>query len=561
MVIGDPVVSHHAFNHLHLARPADRFASGVVDTLLTLPIWSLVLKGFSEPMGVALRLENPLLIWQTALAGLLLFTLVSAVWFGLWIRWAGQTPGQRILGLKVVSLEINGDQALLLSQAFQRSAVLVLGALSLGLFWLGALRRHNRQTVHDLLAGTTVVSLNPERSAGQPDLAEQSLAAALGLFATSGLLALSLAIRPQVPPTSIGGLVNDKCERVERALAAWSDRDVTKPSQLEMALVLSALGVLENSCLREMASLTLWQRDATPEQRSLANSLLALSSSDESQLQRDYKAASCKDDNQTLGCWYVSSQLGDQPVERPAGSQPWLMAILDGLSRLDRGEGAMAVTALGQLPVGASPEILQTVRELSLSHVILESGHLDRQSEQEIRLLWGTSDLESRRRWAPRLCMDLAAVGCGAIADEVCRWSIRDKLTAAVGTWSVREQTQGQLAFRCIEGSEDLLAQWKGRELPSPPSEDESAWSRLLRLTASDKSEERTEMVRNWREILNTDVLSRDDTHALALLKAELKREARGTLPQAERRMLARARPGVQEENVERRPAAQRGEP
>ncbi|HEY1597226.1 MAG TPA: RDD family protein [Thermoleophilaceae bacterium] len=87
--------------------------------------------------------------------------VVAAVLWFLWVGfyfttfWAvtGQTPGDRILGIQVVSADGGGVGAL---QAIRRYLGLALCLLSLGLGFVPVLFDSRRRGLHDMLGGTVV---------------------------------------------------------------------------------------------------------------------------------------------------------------------------------------------------------------------------------------------------------------------------------------------------------------------------------------------------------------------------------------------------------------------
>lgn len=74
-------------------------------------------------------------------------------WF-FWTRWDGQTPGKRLMGLRVVKMDgsrLSDTDALIRAVGYYVSAMV----MGLGYFW--ALFDEHKRTWHDLMAGTIVV--------------------------------------------------------------------------------------------------------------------------------------------------------------------------------------------------------------------------------------------------------------------------------------------------------------------------------------------------------------------------------------------------------------------
>lgn len=135
--------------HYTLAGPGTRLLALVVDAgVLTAAL--LVLS-----LGLALVL--PLFgDYAAAVYGLLSSGLVLGFWIGFELRWNGQTPGKRLLGLRVV-----GDQGLRLepSQVVLRNVLRIVDVLP-GLFGAGGLvsfMHPEHRRIGDIVAGTLVI--------------------------------------------------------------------------------------------------------------------------------------------------------------------------------------------------------------------------------------------------------------------------------------------------------------------------------------------------------------------------------------------------------------------
>lgn len=105
----------------------------------------------SAPSGDLVYLLTSLFI----LTGLLIF-LIYFFYFNL----KGQTPGKKLLGLKVVSGSL---EKLSPAEAMTRTFGFLVSLLTLGLGFFFILFTRKKQAFHDLLAGTCVVRIHPQK--------------------------------------------------------------------------------------------------------------------------------------------------------------------------------------------------------------------------------------------------------------------------------------------------------------------------------------------------------------------------------------------------------------
>lgn len=89
--------------------------------------------------------------------GILRELLVGYIYFILFFRFGGRTPGKRLFGLQVVDLE--GKPGLGWYQAFERTHGYAASALAVSIGFLQVLWSKEGLTMHDKLAGTTVIRL------------------------------------------------------------------------------------------------------------------------------------------------------------------------------------------------------------------------------------------------------------------------------------------------------------------------------------------------------------------------------------------------------------------
>lgn len=94
-----------------------------------------------------------------------LWDLLAVVAYFALFTWlmSGQTPGKRVLGIRVVSVT---HERLTLWQCVERALGYVASTLELGFGFLQYYLHANRQTVHDRIAGTVVVDTSAARAAG-----------------------------------------------------------------------------------------------------------------------------------------------------------------------------------------------------------------------------------------------------------------------------------------------------------------------------------------------------------------------------------------------------------
>jgi uncharacterized RDD family membrane protein YckC len=80
--------------------------------------------------------------------------VVGGLYFALFWRVAGASPGKQIMGLRVVGPDGGSPD---LPRSIGRYLVMSLLGSLFGLTWWPVLVRHDRRAIHDLLAGTQVV--------------------------------------------------------------------------------------------------------------------------------------------------------------------------------------------------------------------------------------------------------------------------------------------------------------------------------------------------------------------------------------------------------------------
>ncbi len=148
----NPAAGNHAVAYAGLFV---RLSSFVVDNLICFFAARLTQWGASETYRVlhGFRLDGDT---RFLLATILFYLLFFTVYFVYFLTHGGQTPGKRILGIKVVALdggEVDGFRALLRTMGYAFSCFL----FGLGYLWAGVDRY--RQSWHDKIAGTVVLEI------------------------------------------------------------------------------------------------------------------------------------------------------------------------------------------------------------------------------------------------------------------------------------------------------------------------------------------------------------------------------------------------------------------
>ena len=143
-----------------LAAPGRRIAAGVLDAFIVALVFT--------PLNPSLWSSDPspslfLALWGSAVV----LAFVYMVLFDGGRR--GATPGKRIVGIRVTDAHSGGPIGY--RRAVVRRLGYCLGGLVMYVGWLWLLFDSRRQTWHDKLAGSVVVSA--PRRAGEPDGAGQ----------------------------------------------------------------------------------------------------------------------------------------------------------------------------------------------------------------------------------------------------------------------------------------------------------------------------------------------------------------------------------------------------
>lgn len=122
-----------------------RFIAFILDTIIVGTIAFLINGIF---LGGSLTIEaGPPAIGQQIIYFILIIMF--------WVNWDGQTPGKKLLGLKLV--QSDGSSPISYSQAILRYVGYIISAaiICLGFIMVGFTRQ--KKSLHDILAGTLVV--------------------------------------------------------------------------------------------------------------------------------------------------------------------------------------------------------------------------------------------------------------------------------------------------------------------------------------------------------------------------------------------------------------------
>ena len=142
-----------------MSRPAPSGYAGFVTRAVALVIDALVIAVIAILVGGAVNLVASLfghhgsINLLQALFGAAAWVVWSALYFATFWTLTGQTPGNRLLGIRVVSAD---GSRIRLRRALRRFAGLVLATLPLGAGFLPVLTDDRRRGLHDRIAGTVV---------------------------------------------------------------------------------------------------------------------------------------------------------------------------------------------------------------------------------------------------------------------------------------------------------------------------------------------------------------------------------------------------------------------
>ena len=133
--------------------------AGLVTRALAIGLDLLVIDGLAVLIGGAIQLIASLLGHQgtltpvQALIGGAAWLLWGALYFVVFWTLTGQTPGDRLMGIRVLSTTTDRIR---IRQAFRRFGAMLLAALPLGAGFLPVLFDDQRRGLHDRIAKTVV---------------------------------------------------------------------------------------------------------------------------------------------------------------------------------------------------------------------------------------------------------------------------------------------------------------------------------------------------------------------------------------------------------------------
>jgi uncharacterized RDD family membrane protein YckC len=148
--------------------------AGLVTRALAIAIDVLVIDALAILIGGAIQLIASLLGHQgtlsplQALIGGVAWLLWGALYFVLFWALTGQTPGDRVMGIRVLSV---ASDRIHIRQAFLRFGAMLLAALPLGAGFLPVLVDDQRRGLHDRIAKTVVRWDEGEEVTAVPDSA------------------------------------------------------------------------------------------------------------------------------------------------------------------------------------------------------------------------------------------------------------------------------------------------------------------------------------------------------------------------------------------------------
>lgn len=142
-----------------MSRPAPVGYAGFVTRAVALGIDALAINVIAILIGGAVNLIASLFGHHGsinligALFGAAAWVVWSALYFATFWTLTGQTPGERLLGIRVLSAD---GSRIGLGQALRRVVGMALAALPLGAGFLPVLTDERRRGLHDRIAGTVV---------------------------------------------------------------------------------------------------------------------------------------------------------------------------------------------------------------------------------------------------------------------------------------------------------------------------------------------------------------------------------------------------------------------
>lgn len=154
------------------ARPAPPLYAGLATRAVALALDAAAINAIALGVGGVLALCTSLLHLPseverlTALAGGVAWLLLSVGWFVVFWSTAGQTPGDRVLRIRVLDAH-EPQRPLRPRRALLRLIALVLGAIPFFAGYLPVLLDDRRRAFHDRVARTVVVHVQSAPSAGQ----------------------------------------------------------------------------------------------------------------------------------------------------------------------------------------------------------------------------------------------------------------------------------------------------------------------------------------------------------------------------------------------------------
>jgi uncharacterized RDD family membrane protein YckC len=253
---------------VYLAGPWDRLAAIVIDSIILVPLLSLLLAPLrksilsAQILGSSTEISYAYLLFVMMIAGLIaVYSTVFTIFFG-------GTPGKLFTGLRIISVW-TGKKPIPIS-AFLRSLFWVIDCICI--FPLAALFHDKRsRPLHDRVAETVVISVRKKITAHPPTWVEVSLGRSIMAFGFIFLFAWLCVVAMKLHK-SLGGdgdilaSLQDEgllCEPVGRYIGAINE-DSPMPDRIEVAMSMFAAEEIDVDCLEKEAEFQTYKGQEQP---------------------------------------------------------------------------------------------------------------------------------------------------------------------------------------------------------------------------------------------------------------------------------------------------------
>lgn len=279
--------SRAPFARHRLAMPIDRVAGWVADLILFMPFAMLLVSPLRRKATEAQLLGSDSTWFSYLLAIFAAMSVLYVIYQTLFVYYGGSTPGQRVMGLRVVPVWGGGVERRSESQtgrwekkitpidAFARALTHLISLVLFGFPLLGALSNRLRRTVADRLSDTVVVTERASRAAGPPTSQEISLTSGLTMALAAsvatllGIQLLHIFRSENSESASAIASLEDHgslCRMVGAAHRDWLPSKGEKvPVRINVAISLFAAGAIDEECLSVEADHALWKKASNDE--------------------------------------------------------------------------------------------------------------------------------------------------------------------------------------------------------------------------------------------------------------------------------------------------------